>query len=322
MSKEELERLRVENAQLKAENKKLRSWVSELEAKLPKFEANPFKKKIEMLSRLLMDCVRYIVFALLAFISITVGLQGLYICSLAFALLAVFCFPLTARFLEKEKKLIEQERGSLTKEKTFSPQYTIGARDDLSMRGVKRKELKIKLAEGLDKQAIRKNIKHAVDSLLKKERGICAVVVFAYRENDNVHMGSPVAKGTFAPQGDWSKANQFKSYKDNQLKVRFFEHTYFKKENKDPLQSLKKGEKILLKSGVKVSSSPTQWNPDDIILTLGQKEDATVVRKKTYPMGSYDIIRYRVKVKGISGWIHSHDIETKALKGDEKVTGN
>lgn len=75
-----------------------------------------------------------------------------------------------------------------------------------------------------EKSEIEKNIKFALNGFLQNQQNkylsISATMIFVFSENDET-MEYVKAMAVFSPAGEWSQANEFKSYQKNSLKIDF-----------------------------------------------------------------------------------------------------
>lgn len=75
-----------------------------------------------------------------------------------------------------------------------------------------------------EKSEIEKNIKFALNGFLQNQENkylsISATMIFVFSENDET-MEYVKAIAVFSPAGEWSQADNFKSYQENELKIDF-----------------------------------------------------------------------------------------------------
>lgn len=135
------------------------------------------------------------------------------------------CFSLRNKIYNKiENELKNSLEIIFTLPENFKREYdNILDEEDVPFGRIQRKRYSIALPKGLSKTEIEENIKDSLNTYLKDKSNICAVMVFVYRDTDIERSAYTVARGTFAPFGDWSRANEFKSYRDNKLVVKFSE---------------------------------------------------------------------------------------------------
>ncbi len=119
--------------------------------------------------------------------------------------------------------------GDLDLPPQFTPQYQLADTKRVDFAGARRLILYVTVPHGLSKADLANNIRHAIT---KHGDGMHAVSANVYETGDSLDAGFTVAKGEFAPHGDWSKAldgrrdPQRKTY---QLKLQY-KDGYFKAE--------------------------------------------------------------------------------------------
>lgn len=187
----------------------------------------------------------------------------------------------------------------------FEKKYKTILRDQSSyFYHIERRTYAIILPNGLTKQELENNIKDSLNTFLADKGNISAVMVFVYRDTDRERDVYTIARGTFAPYGDWSKASEFISYENNKLVIDY-QDNYFEKED-DPRKLMNIGDTITLAKKVFLSSLPD--NDDNIVFKTISNVDAQIINKIVYPMGSSDLIRYMVKIDDVTGWVGSWEI--------------
>jgi hypothetical protein len=91
--------------------------------------------------------------------------------------------------------------------KAIPPAYSILSDEDISFDGYIRRRVRIVVPLGLSKEILEGNLKHAAYSIYDKTRPN-AVMVFAYREDDQEKSSYSAGRCILAPDGEWKKANQ------------------------------------------------------------------------------------------------------------------
>jgi hypothetical protein len=135
-----------------------------------------------------------------------------------------------------------------------------------------------------------------------------AVMVFAYRPQDDVSKQYSAGKAVYAPNGRWedvaSSAPKQASIELNDL--------YFAPQSK----RFSVGESVTLKAttgSVELSREYGGWTEEDIIGRVPQGTEAAVVESRSEPMGGQEFIRYRVRVTKngheTTGWVHSYNVQ-------------
>jgi hypothetical protein len=95
----------------------------------------------------------------------------------------------------------------------FKPVYKFLRAEDSSisdrntLEPIKRKTISITLPDGLDRQTVELNLKHAAHDLYEKEKPH-ALIVYGYREGETGASPYSVGMLTYAPYGDWGRAGE------------------------------------------------------------------------------------------------------------------
>lgn len=95
----------------------------------------------------------------------------------------------------------------------FKPDYKFLRAEDSSIRDrnsldpIKRKTISVTLPDGLDRQAVELNLRHAAKDLYDKEKPD-ALIVYGYRKGETGASPYSVGMLTYAPYGDWGRAGE------------------------------------------------------------------------------------------------------------------
>lgn len=95
----------------------------------------------------------------------------------------------------------------------FKPVYKFLRAEDSSIKDrntlepIKRKTISITLPDGLDRQNVELNLKHAAHDLYEKEKPH-ALMVYGYRKGESGASPYSVGMLTYAPYGDWGRAGE------------------------------------------------------------------------------------------------------------------
>lgn len=95
----------------------------------------------------------------------------------------------------------------------FKPVYTFLRSEDSTIKDrntletIKRKTVSITLPDGLDRQTVELNLKHAAHNLYEKEKPH-ALIVYGYRKGETGASPYSVGMLTYAPYGDWGRAGE------------------------------------------------------------------------------------------------------------------
>lgn len=79
--------------------------------------------------------------------------------------------------------------------------------DRNTLETIKRKTISITLPDGLDRQTVELNLKHAAKDLYEKEKPH-ALIVYGYRKGETGASPYSVGMLTYAPYGDWGRAGE------------------------------------------------------------------------------------------------------------------
>lgn len=96
---------------------------------------------------------------------------------------------------------------------SFKPVYTFlrsadsSIKDRNTLETIKRKTVSITLPDGLDRQTVELNLKHAAKELYEKEKPH-ALIVYGYRKGETGASSYSVGMLTYAPYGDWGRAGE------------------------------------------------------------------------------------------------------------------
>lgn len=174
----------------------------------------------------------------------------------------------------------------------------------------KRRTYSISIPSILSKQEIENNIRHSLNNYLSDKEDVSAVMMYVYVDNANKQDNAYIARGIFAPNGDWSKPDEFKSYQENKFVIDF-EESYFREE-KDKGKLFNINDNVYLKKGIGLSSKKDNWEDSNIIFKTSSISKAKILDKAIYYMPDFKLVRYRVVLKNkVVGWINSNDIFIK-----------
>ena len=104
-------------------------------------------------------------------------------------------------------------QSALTVPAGFKPVYTFLRAEDSSIKDrntsetIERKTVSVTLPDGLDRQTVELNLKHAAKDLYEREKPH-ALIVYGYREGETGASPHSVGMLTYAPYGDWGRAGE------------------------------------------------------------------------------------------------------------------
>ncbi len=202
----------------------------------------------------------------------------------------------------------EQSPPTLSDEQTSYSQS--GETEDASYGSVKRVSGRIVVPLGRTKEELTATLDRAAREI-GKETNANAVMVFAYRPQDDPSGQYTAGKAVYAPNGKWEEATfpapMRVSVDLNDL--------YFV----PPTSQIAIGETIRLKTSlddvIAVSKEYGSWSDEDIIARVSVSTEATILERRSEPMGDQEFVRYRVRVtdggREINGWVHQSSVEGK-----------
>jgi hypothetical protein len=183
----------------------------------------------------------------------------------------------------------------------------VGEIEDASYAGIKRLSRRIVVPVGRSREELGATLERAARDLAAQTKAD-AVMVFAYRPQDDVSKQFSAGRGVYAPNGRWedaaSSAPKRASVELNEL--------YFAA----PSKRFSIGDSVSLKAtngSVALSREYGSWTAEDTIARFPSGTEAAIVESRSEPIGGQEFIRYRVRItkKGreITGWVHSDDVQ-------------
>ncbi len=203
----------------------------------------------------------------------------------------------------------------------FEPRYKIQNEEDLSYSNINRRQIRITVPYGLNKAEIENNLKHATKFVYNKYKPD-GISIFVYEDGDNIMSHYTVAKGDFAPFGDWGKITSSSKLDNYKLQIDIQE-AYFKPKT----LTLEKGSVVRLfreekwdkkkkdfvpAKDVALSKSINSWDEEDIIAYAQNNSSAKILDVYKEKIVGFDFIRYKVRVtikgKNFEGWVHGDEV--------------
>lgn len=194
----------------------------------------------------------------------------------------------------------------------FSDEQTSYSRaseiEDVSYAGVKRVSRRIVVPLGRTRNQLTATLERAARELAK-ETSANAVMVFAYRPQDNLESTYSAGRAVYAPNGRWEEASS-----SAPMKVSVdLNDLYFAA----PRRSIAVGETVRLKGPqdglIDLSKEYGSWMGKDILARVPAGTEAMVLEDRAEQMGDQEFIRYRVRVSDngvdVIGWVHQWDVE-------------
>lgn len=186
----------------------------------------------------------------------------------------------------------------------------VGEIKDVSYGSVKRVSQRIVIPLGRTRDQLTATLDRAARELAKETRAN-AVMVFAYRPQDNPSGQYSAGRAVCAPNGRWEEAA---SSAPMRVSVDLND-LYFA----PPKDQIAIGEAVRLRAPqgglIELSKEYGSWMEEDIIARVPEGTEATVVERRAEPMGKQEFVRYRIRVTDrgseVNGWVHRSNVETE-----------
>ena len=197
---------------------------------------------------------------------------------------------------------------------TFSDEQTSYSRsgeiEDVSYGSVKRVSRRIVVPLGRTRDQLTATLDRAAKELAKEAQAN-AVMVFAYRPQDNPSGQYSAGRVVYAPNGRWEEAA---SSVPMRVSVDLND-LYFA----PPKDQIAIGEAVILRAPlgglIVLSKGYGSWMEEDIIARVPEGTEATVVERRAEPMGDQEFVRYRVRLtdrgREVNGWVHRRNVESE-----------
>jgi hypothetical protein len=117
-------------------------------------------------------------------------------------ILAAFIFALTVNCSTQDPFNLNEN---------YPPKYSFISQNDVSIAGAKRYSIKIKVPIGLNRDELTFNFKHALKKYYEQYK-TDALMIFAYRNDDNDMSSASAGIAIYAPYGDWARAQEKTNY--------------------------------------------------------------------------------------------------------------
>ncbi|MDG4596464.1 MAG: hypothetical protein P9F75_12385 [Candidatus Contendobacter sp.] len=229
-----------------------------------------------------------------------------------------FSFVLIGYFLiavvgcGSDSRAAEESAGSAVSASIFSKEQTSYLRpskiEDVSYGNVKRVSQRIIVPLGRTKDQLTATLDRAARELAQETRAK-AVMVFAYRPQDDPSGQYSVRRAVYAPNGRWEEAASSAPMRISvDLNDLYFTPTKY------PIAI---GETVRLKAPrgglIELSKGYGSWTEKDIIARVPEGTDATIFERRSEPMGNQEFVRYRVRMTDhgsqVNGWVHQNNVE-------------
>ncbi len=215
---------------------------------------------------------------------------------------------------EPDSHVTEKPIQSEVSSPTFSDEQTSysqsGEIEDASYGDVKRVSGRIVVPLGRTKEELTATLDRAAREI-GKETNANAVMVFAYRPQDDPSGQYTAGRAVYAPNGKWEEAT---SSAPMRVSVDLND-LYFA----PPTNRIAIGETIRLKTSlddvIAVSKEHGSWSDEDIIAHVSVGTEATILERRSEPMGDQEFVRYRIRVtdrgREINGWVDGSNVESE-----------
>lgn len=214
--------------------------------------------------------------------------------------IVLFCFAIGCESNTNERPAI-----TLSEEQTSYTQ--VGDLEDSSYSNVKRISARITIPLGRNELEVEETLKRAAIEIEDKTNAN-AVMILAYRPDDDVFTAYTVGRAIYAPNGEWENAAASSPKKISiELNDLYFE---------DPITTFSIGTSVRLvharNNEVGLSKEYGSWVDEDIITKVPSGHEATVIEIHSEPMGGQEFIRYKVRVlvnnNEREGWVHENEV--------------
>lgn len=199
--------------------------------------------------------------------------------------------------------------------------YKYISEKDFSLPNISRKEVRIIVSEGLDKETLITTIKKATYEQFIKLNKPNAISILVYKNRDNTNGSYTVAKSDFAPNGVWESSKR-KNYNDYKLNIDINDSYFLPKPKvveKKKVFIVYNATKYVNRNGrrveVKASTVDLFNDPKNLVAEnkIGEiPNNSKVVIIDTYKQSlaqGYMWITYKVKFKNKTGWIFESQIK-------------
>jgi hypothetical protein len=184
--------------------------------------------------------------------------------------------------------------------------YSMVEVKDVSFGRVKRVSARIVIPPGHTREEVKTMLEHAARGLAERTNAD-AVMVFAYRPQDNVQGIFTVGRTTYAPDGEWSNAGRGGSM----AAVTDLNDLYFN----PPKRQHAAGDTVVLADSllgkVTISNDYGEWGDANVVARVRKGTKAIILEARSEAIGNYEFVRYRVRTTGpgkrATGWVHDSD---------------
>lgn len=185
-----------------------------------------------------------------------------------------------------------------------------GELEDVSYGNVKRLAARIVVPLGRTQEELTATLERAAIEI-STETQADAVVILAYRPQDTPTNQYTAGRAIYAPNGRWGDAA---SSEPKQISVDL-NTLYFA----SAPETFASGDIVILKDStiqkVDLSREYGSWMDEDIIASVPNGAEATVVESRVEAIGDLEIIRYKVRINAggetVNGWVHHNDVVSK-----------
>jgi hypothetical protein len=215
---------------------------------------------------------------------------------------------------EQHIKVPKQQSAPEILEQPDTVEYKLlGAPKPLHYGGIYRRQVKIELPEGLEREQVAAALEKAARDIAQGRRAD-AVAVLAYSPDDDSELPPGVGEGVLAPNGDWAEAGEPDPVR---FKVTFIRESYLNPP--EAIELFVPGTEVKLHAGVwddfiRVSRNKDEWGEDVEIARVPEGTKAVILKRTSEALTpEVDFVRYRIEFeyegKTLKGWVHKSAVE-------------
>lgn len=191
--------------------------------------------------------------------------------------------------------------------RNFAAKYVKRRAERFDIPGANRLNVRVSVPTGLSRADLESNVRHALLTYYENASvKLGAVDVLAYA-SEKVDGAYTAAKGTFAPNGQWSEADKGVAVERWRVTLEY-EESYFA-----PKSALGVGSQTALVSeggsAISISRSASSWNDADILARLSPGTKVRILGEQNFGA----IRRYEVEALGAvraRGWVHTYAVKS------------
>lgn len=196
-----------------------------------------------------------------------------------------------------------------------APYEQVGPVEDVSFAGVRRITARITIPSGHTREEVSKALEQAAELTAQKESA-SAVMIFAYRPEDDTSGFYTVGRAVYAPNGRWEDARS-SAPKQAVIEVG---SVYFLEKGKSAFPAT--GDRVRLTSPrsktVQISRDSETWGDEHSLARVPVGTEAVVLERKNRALtADHELVQYHVQLthegKSLDGWVFDENVEKKQL---------